>query len=134
MTPQELSEIHKMCFDYAPRPWNAEEIDSLLATSGAVLLEKNGGFAIFRTAGPEAELLTIAVDPASRRKGVAQSLLQQAHIELGVKQVFLEVAKTNYPAINLYKKCGYNIKAERPNYYKREDGSKISALVMAVDL
>ena len=47
----------------------------------------------------------------------------------GVKEVFLEVRRSNLPAINLYKSNGYQKISERKNYYGNED-----ALIFKKDL
>ena len=79
-----------------------------------------------------ADLLDVAVDSFYRKKGKAISLLSHsflALIDCGVKEVFLEVRKSNLPAISLYKKLGFTLISERKNYYKTED-----ALVLKKEL
>lgn len=85
----------------------------------------------------EAELLTIAVDPAARRQGQGGYLLQ-AFIErarlLGSERAFLEVAADNAPAIHLYTRAGFDQTGRRKGYYHRPDGTREDALVMALML
>lgn len=133
MNAVELAKIHCASFSYAPRPWVAEEFESLLKSPNVKLFEQAGGFVIFRFAGPEAELLTIAVDPAFRRQGIARNLMQSGHESAksaGVDEVFLEVSQENLHAKSLYDQFGYEARAIRENYYSGPNGQKINGLVM----
>jgi len=79
-----------------------------------------------------ADLLDLAVDSFYRKTGKATSILSYSFLALkdaGVREVFLEVRKSNLPAINLYKKLGFTLISERKNYYKNED-----ALVLKKEL
>ena len=133
MNVDELAKIHCASFSYAPRPWTADEFESLLTSPNVKLFYEAGGFAIFRFAGPEAELLTIAVDPAHRRQGIAKRLMLTAHESAksaGVEEIFLEVSQENPAAKSLYEQFGYEVRAIRENYYSGPNGQKINGLVM----
>lgn len=83
------------------------------------------GFIILSTAADQAEILTIAVDPVHRRRGIARALLEVSETELvdnGVDTLFLEVAEDNEAAIKFYKGTGFEPIGRRPAYYKREIG------------
>lgn len=83
------------------------------------------GFIILSSAADQAEILTIAVDPAARRRGMARALLDIAETELvdnGVDTLFLEVAEDNVAAIPFYQHAGFEPIGRRPAYYKREMG------------
>lgn len=134
MNSDDLAGIHAFCFDYAPRPWSGDEIESVLASPNTRLFFKDSAFAILRIAGSEAELLTIAVHPDFRRKGLARSLIKQMHafaVKAGVDEVFLEVSEQNLAARKLYTTCGYAVRGERKGYYHALNGRKITAVVMA---
>lgn len=95
------------------------------------------GFALIRIAADEAELLTIAVDPKWRGKGVGRALLDAVFADLMLspaRRMFLEVDEQNHPAIALYKRLGFVPLSSRKGYYARPDGSAATALVMARDL
>ena len=133
MNAVELAKIHGASFSYAPRPWTDDEFESLLTSPNIKLFEQAGGFAIFRFAGPEAELLTIAVNPAVRRQGIAKKLMLTGHESAksaGVEEVFLEVSQENPHAKSLYEQFGYEVRAIRENYYFGPNGQKINGLVM----
>ena len=137
MNVEDLAKIHAASFVFAPRPWTVSEFESLLVLTGARLFQEPGGFALFRFTGPEAELLTIAVDPAFRRQGIARRLLQAGHESAksaGVEEVFLEVSEENPAAKSLYDQFGYEIRAVREKYYYGPNGQKINGLVMRCPL
>lgn len=83
------------------------------------------GFIVISSAADQAEILTIATDPAHRRRGIARALLDISETELvenGVDTLFLEVAEDNDAAIKFYKGAGFEPIGRRPAYYKREVG------------
>lgn len=50
------------------------------------------------------------VDPAVRKRGVAEALMKHAEqfaYEMGSRGLFLRTARDNYPAQQLYEKCGW---------------------------
>lgn len=65
-------------------------------------------------------IVSIAVLPGYRRKGIGQALICKA-IEgmrrYNAKQCFLEVRVSNIPAISLYKKMGFEISRVIRGYY-----------------
>jgi len=75
----------------------------------------------WRNLGAEAEVLDIAVAEKHRRHGNARFLLER-FLELvrqhGIRDVFLEVRESNFPAIALYRKFGFSASGRRPNYYR----------------
>lgn len=136
MTPERLAQIHAMCFT-VPRPWSADEFRDLLAQPSVHLIEDQHGFALAMLMGPEAELLTLAVDPDHRRQGIATVLmdrLEQFCSEHTVQELFLEVVDTNAPARALYQQRGFVPKGARKDYYSDPKGVKSSAVVMAKTL
>ena len=65
-------------------------------------------------------VVSIAVMPQTRRKGVAQAVINKALEGMKyyrAKQAFLEVRVTNEPAISLYKKIGFDISRTINGYY-----------------
>jgi [ribosomal protein S18]-alanine N-acetyltransferase len=136
MTPQALAGLHKLCFT-TPRPWSVAEFTDFLASPPVFLVERPKGFALGRIAGPEVELLTLAVHPEARRKGVATALLaefERIARQKGAQQAFLEVSEQNAAAIALYHAQGYKDAGYRKNYYGSPIGPKSSAVVMQRNL
>src|SRR4051794_2499243 len=65
-----LAALHSACFATA---WNAAAITALLATPGTFAFHGDDGFVLARTAGDEAEILTLAVAPAARGRGLGRA-------------------------------------------------------------
>ncbi len=90
------------------------------------------GYVLWREILDEAEILTIAIDPAYQRQGKAALLLDSVSVLLSkknVSRIFLEVAEDNIFAQILYTKHGYVCIDKRPKYYLREHGKYIAASV-----
>lgn len=98
---------------------------------------KIAGFAMLRLAADEAELITIAVDPKWRGRGVGEALMQALFDDLmttASRRLFLEVAADNPAALRLYNRLGFKRVSERQGYYRGRDGQPVTAIVMARDL
>jgi tRNA threonylcarbamoyladenosine biosynthesis protein TsaB len=79
------------------------------------------GFFVASVVGDEAEVLNLAVDPAKRRAGIANALLNEAFAEFqrrAVRRVFLEVRESNSAAIHFYEKQGFARTGQRAGYYR----------------
>ncbi len=64
-------------------------------------------------------LMNVAVDPARRRRGIGQALLEQMIERAGADREFtLEVRTSNSPAIALYERFGFRSAGTRPRYYR----------------
>jgi len=127
-----LAALHAQCFT-TPRPWTAAEFADMLAQPLAFLVCLPEGFALARMAGPEAELLTLAVHPAVRGQGHGRALLRGWLAEAarrGASDAFLEVASDNAVAISLYLAEGFQELGRRRGYFQRPDRTRLDALVM----
>jgi ribosomal-protein-alanine N-acetyltransferase len=79
-------------------------------------------------------VVSIAVMPQTRRRGVAQAVINKALEGMKyykAKQVFLEVRVTNEPAISLYKKLGFEISKTINGYYS--DGEDAYVMTKKID-
>ncbi len=131
MTPERCAEIHAVCFT-VPRPWSAAEFADLLVLREIYQCDHHSGFSLGRIAGPEAELLTLAVLPEARRQGLGKTLLsgfEAVAKKRGAEELFLEVAMDNAAAIQLYKRAGFTQCGRRKDYYESPRGPKLSAAV-----
>ncbi|MDQ7260372.1 GNAT family N-acetyltransferase [Paracoccus sp. PS-1] len=120
MTPEELAALHGRCFATHPRPWAAAEFADLLANPLNFLLVGPQCFLLGRSVADEAELLTLAVAPEARRRGLASALLAEFAATSrmrGAHEAFLEVASDNAAATALYAGAGWEIAGNRRNYY-----------------
>jgi ribosomal-protein-alanine N-acetyltransferase len=78
------------------------------------------GFGCFRTLGPEAELLNLAVLPDARRRGVGTLILREVMrraAQASAAELFLEVRQSNAAARALYEGFGFRLAGTRPRYY-----------------
>lgn len=142
-----MADIHAKSF---PQAWSEDDIGSMLAGQGMrgwVARTHGGGtgrplgFVIARAAADEAEIITVASDPAHRRAGVGRALMEHAIRELQrdrVARLLLEVSERNLAAIALYRSLGFVQVGERKGYYASHAGTgdapPPAALVMARDL
>lgn len=126
----------------ADAPWSVETIGGLLAHAGAFGLlavagEEPQGFIVCRVAADEAEILTLAVLPAARRRGFGRALLAGAGrqaVAAGAVRLLLEVSVVNAPALALYRSVGFRDVGRRKGYYVHAQGAAVDAAVMALDL
>lgn len=131
-TPLLLANLHAECFTF-PRPWGAGEFADLLHSQTCFLCQEDFGLLLGRVVAGEAELLTLAVSPQTRRQGIAQRLMRAFLQEAGsrnAESAFLEVAETNVAAISLYMKNGFLQQSRRKGYYRHPDGQTEDALIM----
>lgn len=86
-----------------------------------------------RGAAGEAEVLTLAVDPGHRRRGIGRRLLDRHLATLaaaGVGALFLEVEDGNAAARALYAAAGFTEVGRRESYYRAADGTRPAALIL----
>jgi len=132
-----LAALHRASFP-ASQAWGEAAIARMLGLPGHFcLIAVNGaapeGFVLGRVQADEAEILTLAVLPEARRKGLGRALLDGLLTEAalrGALEVFLEVAADNAPAKALYAHAGAAEVGRRPRYYA--DGT--DALVFRITL
>lgn len=132
MTPEQLAALHAQCFT-TPRPWTKAEFAELLRSTGVFLVAMPTGFALGRTAGPEAELLTLAVSPKARRAGTGRALLAEFEAIAKSKkadEAILEVAASNIAAKALYANAGYSEAGRRVSYYHTPEDGPVDALIL----
>jgi len=131
---ERLAALHAEAFD---APWGAAAFESLLDQAGVQLTETADGFILVRTVADEAEILTLAVRPAARRRGIGAELVARGAADAaaqGATRLFLEVAEDNDAARGLYEWAGFAGAGRRPGYYARADGSRTDALILALNL
>jgi ribosomal-protein-alanine N-acetyltransferase len=137
------SRLHDSAFaPLGERVWTRQDMAELLASPGAagwVVQSAEGavGFALCRVAADEAELLTIAVHPDERRRGVGRALLTAVidHSRAaGARSLFLEVGADNPAALALYGTAGLQAVGHRKAYYRRGEGPPADAIVMRLTL
>lgn len=126
-----LAAVHAASFQTG---WSADAIAGFVQSEGVACFfaAEDGavaqpllGFILVRAVAGEAEVLTVAVLPRARRRGVGRALLTAA---VGFARsrmadaIYLEVAKENRAAISLYEGAGFLIAGQRPAYYEGPRG------------
>jgi ribosomal-protein-alanine N-acetyltransferase len=129
-----LARAHASAFD---APWPPEAFVELLDSFGVFALaavdQAPVGLILMRAVAGEAEVLTLAVEPSHRRRGLARTLLRAALAQaqaLGAEEAFLEVAADITGALSLYRQEGFEPAGHRGGYYRRADGGAVDALVL----
>lgn len=138
-----LAEIHAASFAHN---WSVDEFARMNAQDGTLILiarrasaysSRNPlGFLILRTTLDESEVITIAVHPRQRGRGVGKQLMKSGLFRLysdRCKSLFLEVDSSNNSALLLYRDLGFKEVGRRKGYYGASEGDG-TALVMKVDL
>jgi ribosomal-protein-alanine N-acetyltransferase len=133
-TAARLAGLHALAFS---APWDAAAFEALLGQAGVLAIEVPEGFILIRSVADEAEILTLAVDPAARRQGLGTRLVREgalASAARGATRLFLEVADDNHAALALYARAGFTEAGRRRGYYARPEGGRQDALILALNL
>jgi len=76
------------------------------------------GYIIFSRDG---HIISIAVHPQKRRKGIGKELIERVMNAPHIKKIWAEVRKSNQGAETFYLRMGFQIVRVVPNYYGDED-------------
>lgn len=134
--PKGMARLHAAAFTQS-RPWSETEFASLLESPLTFAIGDSRSFALVRVIADEAELLTIATDPAYQRQGLGRTIMrnwEKLAQTRGVAMAFLEVAADNHVAKALYRSNGFAPCGRRNNYYPRENDVLVDAIVMRKSL
>lgn len=120
---EQIANLEKMCFS---DPWSVPMLEPELTNplSYWFVAVQNGqliGYVGSQAVMDAADMMNIAVHPAYRRQGIAELLVNALISELqalAVQSLALEVRVSNTPAIQLYKKLGFEKIGLRPGYYR----------------
>jgi ribosomal-protein-alanine N-acetyltransferase len=135
-----LADIHVSAFR---RGWSNVEFEALLLQPGTHALiadyrtalgrRTKAGFILYRIVGAQAEILSVAVLPACRRRGIGKALIDECLRHLyrdGVHDIHLEVEDSNASAIALYRRVEFREISRREGYYRQSRETPGGALVM----
>ncbi len=130
-----IAALHAASFH---RGWGEDEVQALLADKAvaahrAMIRRAMVGFILSRMAADEAEILSVAIAPAWRGRGLSRPLLDfhlRALAGLGVRALFLEVDEHNAPALRLYEGALFRQVGQRRGYY----AGSVTALILRRDL
>lgn len=107
-------------------PWKENDFSFYLTKGGALFLVAEEDDHILGYCGviltpPEGDITNVSVGSAFRGKGAGLALVQEMLKQTearGITTLFLEVRKSNDPAIGLYRKLGFTDVCIRKNYYE----------------
>lgn len=133
MTGDDLPTVLALETTVYPDPWSEAVFREEIARHDRVYLVAEEGDLVVGFAGlllveHDAHVTTVAVDPASRGRGLGTRLmlaLADAALESGAAHLTLEVRVSNTAARRLYERFGFEPVGRRKDYYRTED-----ALVM----
>ena len=115
------AELERLLFN-GDDPWRAEAFLEALRAGHYYLSAREGhslvGYAGLARVGAEAEIHTLAVDPAHHRRGIGRALLRAVLDHAAEATVFLEVRTDNESAIALYRSEGFVVIGTRRRYYR----------------
>ena len=117
-----LVELENICFTI---PWSRKLFENDLNNKNAfyvLALDDNTviGYCGLYKVLDEADITNIAVHPQFRNRGIAKSILNKIFkhcLDNKISKLTLEVRKSNYVAMNLYRINGFEVVGERKNYY-----------------
>ena len=119
---EQLSALDKKCV--GADGWSAESFMSeVRKENGIVLCFMDNKNVIALLSGyfaeGEGDITSVAVEPDFRRKGLAQRIIEKFEkiIPDNTENIFLEVRESNFSAIKLYEKCGFERLSVRKNFY-----------------
>ena len=117
-----LVALERICFTM---PWDEAQFSRLMngehfKVLGIMEHGELKGYLSFLKVRDQAEIISLAVHPDSRRRGMGKklmkALLDYCRIH-GVQWVSLEVGLSNVPAVELYTGCGFKEVGRREKYY-----------------
>jgi ribosomal-protein-alanine N-acetyltransferase len=103
--------------------WSEASFGEMLGVPGAVCLVARGrggalaGFVVGQCVADELHVLSLAVAPGWRRRGVASALLAAAAGTPAIPLVLLEVRPSNVAARGFYRAIGFEEVGRRRSYY-----------------
>ncbi len=133
MTPADVAAVAELEGEAFVDPWPLafffEELN--LAGRDYVVVEEEGHIVAYggtMVVEGDAHVMTIAVRPAERRRGLATRVmvaLFDAALERGARHLTLEVRASNSAATALYERFGFTAVGRRPRYYQDEEDAII---------
>lgn len=105
----------------------------LVAEGGAGVVGTVVGYAGIAVVAGEADLQTVAVDPAAQGRGLGRRLVREATaaaVRAGARRMHLEVRADNRAALSLYRAEGWSETGGRCGYYRAQEGGTVDAVLM----
>lgn len=125
-----LRQLEKICFE--KDAWPILDLFAILTWPEIIRLKAvdNGEMIGFVGGDPRpsqsvAWIATIAVDPHYQGRGIGRMLLQACEEQISLPRMRLSVRTSNYNAISLYEKVGYQMVDVWKRYYSDEEDALI---------
>jgi ribosomal-protein-alanine N-acetyltransferase len=123
--PSHLDAILAIAVDSFASPWSrAGHAEELERPDGICWIAREqgelAGYLLARAQGDDLHVLSIAVAPARRRRGIAAALLERALGDPRASEAtaaHLEVRATAAPALGCYAAAGFEVVGRRAAYY-----------------
>lgn len=136
----DLADIEEVCF--VKDAWTVNNLRGEFMNEYSYLIgyyqdDKLVGYTCVRAMYEEAQVCNVAVLPEYRRQGIAKQLIEEMlrlSAEKGCQVCELEVNTENTPAVELYKKCGFEVAGIRKNFYRRSRYNSRDAYTMTKSL
>ncbi|HAX61958.1 MAG TPA: ribosomal-protein-alanine N-acetyltransferase [Elusimicrobia bacterium] len=121
-----------------PDPWSVKmferELQLEFSNFFAVIKDREIiGYVCFWTVSDEAQITNITVKEKFRRKGLGSRIMKYIinfAKAIEIKKMFLEVRASNYPALKLYEKFGFQEIDVRKRYYSNSDDAVIMSKIL----
>lgn len=138
-TEDDISKIVEIERAVHVAPWTEEHFQAELQKPFSLTLvmtddetdEIIAGYLVAWKMFEEVQILNVAVAPSFQRRGFAKALIRKIismAMSEGLKQVILDVRKSNVPAIQLYQSIGFTIRQVRKNAYSNGEDAYEMAL------
>jgi [ribosomal protein S18]-alanine N-acetyltransferase len=117
-----------------PEAFLVAEVEAKLV--GYIMCKIEYGFSNFKKLGfvKKGHVVSVAVLPEHRRKGIGEGLVQEAIGGIKLKksdELYLEVRCSNNEAVKLYEKLGFIIKQRLKAYYRDGEDAYLMAIEFA---
>jgi ribosomal-protein-alanine N-acetyltransferase len=126
-----LARLHALAFDDGA--WSRRAFADMLANKTCVALGHDDGFVMLQHIPDGVEILTLAVHPDKRRRGLARQLMAHMMALIKPATIWLEVGADNGAARALYAGLGFVAVGRRSKYYKRAGNLPVDAVLMRLD-
>ena len=127
LSPKEIDTILSIERGSTNYPWTKKQLSDSISNSNnlsyALAFESQIiGYIIAMPSIGSADILIVTVHKDFKRKGYGSTLILRLLNELSkknIRSIFLEVRKSNFPAISLYLSLGFKEISVRKNYYTK---------------
>jgi len=127
MAEADLDEVCKIEEETFSDPWSRTSFLEAMSDENnnyivAIIEGEVAGYCGYYGVCGEGYIYNVAVKQVFRRQGIGYRMLKELITQAedrGITSLTLEVRKSNYPAINLYKKLGFKEAGIRKDFYTK---------------